>query len=100
MNAPQAFQLPPEAIGPYLKLPFSLAAKKTGWGGWELSQEEVEALTPLADAVIKQYLPMINSPHAALILFAGSLAGLTVTKWVMWSDHQKQAKRPPSEVAA
>jgi hypothetical protein len=80
------FDIPKEALAPLLQFPYAIAAKRTGFAGFELSKEETDALVPMLDAVLKQYLPQVSGPHAALMMFGGSIAVITGIRYSMYLD--------------
>lgn len=97
--APQpSFEIPKEVLEPAIQFPFALAAKRTGFDGFALGKEEVDAIVPLADQCAKQYLPTTMGPHSALIMLCGTVIAITGMKYMMFLDWRAGKTGTPSEI--
>lgn len=77
-----------------------MAAKRTGFDGFALSDEEADGIAPLVDAVLRQYLPN-NSPHAAAYTLAGVLLVTTGVRYMAYLDWRaERVIETPTQVAA
>lgn len=57
---------PPVYLEAALNFPFKGLALKTGYPGWELSEKEQKDNAILLDAVLRRYLPQLQSEHPEL----------------------------------
>lgn len=89
--------LPPAVLALALQCPFLIAEKRTGFEGFRLNKDELDALVPQLDQVCRQYMPMLNTPHAALAVFGMSMATVAVTKYMLYLDFQAQLNAKNSE---
>lgn len=83
-------EIPVEVLGPVVSMPFAIAASSTKFDGFSLSKEEAEILAKQADAVIRQYMPAMNSPHAAAIIFSVTLLTFAGVRYKMYIDWKKE----------
>lgn len=84
--------IPKEALGPILQAPFKALALKTGFQPFELSQPEVDALVPMTDQVLKQYLSVTSmGPHAALITLATTLTVLSGVRYMSYLQWRRDS---------
>ena len=88
--------VPDAALRPLLKTPFRLAKLKTGFKGWELSDDDADEIVPALRAVIDQYSGAIDSPHAAAYALAGSILILAGTKYIAFMEWKKD--QAPQEI--
>lgn len=91
-SATASFEIPREALKPLVQFPYAIAAKKTGFEGFLLEEETANALVPMVDSVIRQYLPTTIGPHATLITLCGTLLVVTGSKYMMYLDWRAQGR--------
>lgn len=87
-------------LGPAIALPFSIAARRTGFKDFALAEDEKKGLAEQVAAVLNHYAPQVmNSPQAPAALLAGSILILAATKYMAyaaWASEQA-AKNPKSD---
>lgn len=88
-NGP-VLEIPLPVLLPAVSFPFEIAKGKTGFDGWSLSKEEAEILARQLDAVIRQYMPAMNSPHAAAYTLAGTMVMFAGIRYMMYLDWKKE----------
>lgn len=64
---------PPTYLKSAVNFPFQLAAMKSGWAGWNLTEQEKEENAQILDAVLKRYVPQFGSEHPELFALCFSL---------------------------
>jgi hypothetical protein len=90
MNQTQAIQDLTPILGPVIGMPFDAVALRTGFDGFKLAEDEKKALAPQLQQVLNVYMPQLsNSPHAALMMFAGSIGMLALTKYMAFMSWQR-----------
>lgn len=83
-------EIPREVLSPLVQFPYLIAAKRTGFDGFALSKEEVDALVPMVDHCIRQYMPNVTGPHAVAVTLLGTVAMMTGTRYMMYLDWRKE----------
>jgi len=94
--AQPVIEIPTQLLEPLVSFPFNIAKGKTGFEGWALSKEEAEVLAKQTDIVIRQYMPAMNSPHAAAYTLAGTMICFAGIRYMMYLDW-KNAEREKME---
>lgn len=84
-------------IGQALEFPYLIAAKRTGFDGFKLSDEEKQAIVPQLDACVKQYMPQSASPMTALIVTAATITVLSAMKYYMYLDFIAEKRKEQTE---
>lgn len=90
--------IPPAVLAPVIKIPYALAARATGFAGFQLEDEIAMEIAPQLDMVLRTYLPAMESKHQALFGLCSTLGIVTVGKYMLytaWKDEQ-EAKRQVS----
>lgn len=88
-----------------VKAPFQVAADRTGFKDWNLSDEESTELATLTDAVLSKYLPQLAGDKAAILTLVAALGAVTLSKWMLYREYieretQKEHERQKEEVIA
>lgn len=93
--------IPKPVVEAVLGYPYKLAARKTGFQAFELSQDELDALTPMAQECLRKWLPD-GGTHNPEILLLGSLAVITAVRYMAYLDfkQEKLKKREPEQVVS
>lgn len=78
--------IPSAFLEPAISFPFEVAALRTGFQGFKLEQEYAKELAPQVDAVLKQYLPQLESKHAALLGLATNLSLVVAMKYMAYTQ--------------
>ena len=93
--APQTVPLdiPKEVLIPVINFPYSIAAKRTGFSGFKLDKEECDAIIPLVDQCLKQYLPSVTGPHAAAVALLGTISVITALKYSAYLDFKNESAK-------
>lgn len=89
--------IPKEALGPIVAAPFRIAALRTGYNGFDLSDSERDGVVPLVDACLRQYLGPATTPHAAAIALGTTLAifsGMKYMGYLQWRRDQAMEVPP------
>lgn len=94
--ASPVIEIPTQLLEPLVSFPFNIAKGKTGFDGWALSKDEAEVLAKQTDVVIRQYMPAMNSPHAAAYTLAGTMICFAGIRYMMYLDW-KNAEREKME---
>ena len=76
--------LPPSYLKPVLNFPFKAAALKTQFPQWELSEKEQEENAILLDAVIRRYLPQMQSEHPELLALSIGIGMACVSRYLAY----------------
>lgn len=83
-----------------LNMPFDGLAKVTEFDGFKLPADKLDSCAPLMDKVMKQYLPQMEGPHAALMaLSIGLGTHLAVSSFAFWQFKKEQEVEESEEVA-
>jgi len=85
--APAAAMPPPDYLKPVINFPFQAMALKTGWEGWNLSEEEKLSNAVLLDLCLKRYLPQLQSEHAELAALALGLGMAAVSRYMAYNAY-------------
>lgn len=85
-TASPIIEIPTQLLEPLVSFPFNMAKGRTGFDGWSLSKEEAEVLAKQTDLVIRQYMPVMNSPHAAAYTLAGTMLCFAGVRYMMYLD--------------
>lgn len=93
----EAIDIPVALLKPVLQFPFRIAASKTGYEGFNLSDDEADSMAPMLDQVLKAYLPQLNGPQAALAALGASLAVITSTKYLAMLEWKRLRHRIATE---
>lgn len=91
--------IPEAALAPILSLPFTIAAAKTGFEGFLLAEEDVKALAPSFHVVLATYAPQVKSEDMALMVFAGGLASIGLTKYLCYLEFLATQKKAETKSA-
>ncbi len=82
-------QVPKESLKSLVALPFGLLAFQTGFNGFQLTNEEADAIVPSMHAVMAKYAPMLKPDDVALMTFAGSLFSIGLMKYMAFLQFKK-----------
>lgn len=73
-------------LEPVVNLPFQAMAYKTGWPGWELNQDEKKQNAIFLDAVMRRYLPQLQTQHAELVGLAFGLGFAFIPRYMQFKQ--------------
>lgn len=90
-------EIPAAVLKPALQMPFQIAARKTGFDGFKLSDDEAEELAPMVGTALQKYFPSVGGEHAAAMTLAGSIALLAVVKYLAYLDFKAEGVKPPTK---
>lgn len=93
-----AFSIPKEALAPLIKFPYKAAALKTGFDGFALDDAECEALVPLVDQCLRQYMPATQTAHGAAIALSVTLVMFTGMKYMAYLEFSKSKEKSLQEL--
>lgn len=82
--------VPPAGLKQMVALPFNLAAIKTGFEGFLLTDEEAEAIVPSLHTVLATYAPQVNGESMAIMALAGALFSIGIGKYVAFLQFRGQ----------
>ncbi len=82
-------QMPKEGLKQLVALPFGLVAFQTGFNGFQLTNEEAEAIVPSMQTVLATYAPQMNGENIALVTFAGALFSVGLAKYMAYLEFRK-----------
>lgn len=82
-------QMPKEGLKQLVALPFGLVAFQTGFPGFQLTNEEAEAIVPSMHTVLATYAPQMNNENLALVTFAGALFSIGLAKYMAFLEFRK-----------
>ncbi|MGE3263586.1 MAG: hypothetical protein AB7K68_17550 [Bacteriovoracia bacterium] len=73
---------PIDYLKPVINFPFQALALRTGWQGWQLSEEEKTSNAVLLDLCMKRYLPQLQNEHAELVGLALGLGFAAASRYM------------------
>lgn len=88
---------PADFLKPVVNFPFQALALKTGWAGWNLTEEEKSSNAILLDLCLKRYLPQLQSEHAELIGLAIGLGMAGVSRYMAFQSFLQAQKKVINE---
>jgi len=83
---------PPDFLKPVVNFPFQLAAMKTGWAGWNLTEEEKLSNAQFLDACMRRYLPQLQTEHAEIVGLSIGLGMAAVSRYLAYAAMVAEAR--------